>query len=40
MDPKNKKKNFLARLLAVGKIMAKKSMDEKLNKEINKRANY
>ena len=40
MDLKDKKKNFLARILEVGKIMAKKSTNEKINKEIKKRANY
>ena len=40
MGQKNNKMEIWAILLAVGKIMAKKSMDEKLNKEIKKRANY
>jgi len=39
-DKKSEKKNFIARILEVGRIMAIKSADEKVNNEIKERANY
>lgn len=39
-DKKVEKKNFIARILEAARIMAIKSANEKVNKEIKKRANY
>ena len=39
-DRKAEKKNFIARLLETGKIMARKSININVNREIKKRANY
>ena len=39
-DKKNGKKNYLNILMNIGKLIAKKSKDPKVNKEIKKRANY
>lgn len=39
-DKKAEKKNFITRLLEIGKIMAIKSINININREIKKRANY
>lgn len=40
VENKEEKKSFLAKIMEVGRIMAGKSKDEKVNKAIKKRANY
>ena len=39
-DNKVKSKNFITKIMEIGKIMAEKSKDDKVNKAIKKRANY
>lgn len=39
-DKKVKNEFFLAKILEIGRIMAIKSENEKVNQEIKKRANY
>ena len=39
-DKNVEKKNFITRLLETGKIMARKSANINVNREIKKRANY
>ena len=40
VDKKIKNKNFIIKLMEIGKIRAEKSKDDKINKSIKKRANY
>ena len=39
-DNKVKNKNFITKIMEIGKLMAEKSKDDKVNKAIKKRANY